>query len=197
MNFYNFNDYQVENGKNYNGANGRKICIYIDGDMYLVKCSPKKMNSFNGSYSSSVYSEYISCHIIESIGLDVQKTILGTWKDVKTGKEYDAVGCKDFAGFDNIVYDFGTIKNGYVDSNGYGTELSEVLDIIEQQDKVDPVKLKEFFWDMFIADALVGNFDRHNGNWALLYNLNDKSYKIAPIFDCGSCLYPQPNAHVR
>lgn len=44
---------------------------------------------------------------------------------------------------------------------------------------------------MFIADALVGNFDRHNGNWGFLINEELKQVEIAPIYDCASCLYPQ------
>lgn len=44
---------------------------------------------------------------------------------------------------------------------------------------------------MFIADSLVANFDRHNGNWGFLVNEKLKNIKIAPIYDCGSCLYPQ------
>ena len=44
---------------------------------------------------------------------------------------------------------------------------------------------------MFIADCLVGNFDRHNGNWGFLINEEQKRIEIAPIYDCASCLYPQ------
>ena len=44
---------------------------------------------------------------------------------------------------------------------------------------------------MFIADTLVGNFDRHNGNWGFLINEVLKEVEIAPIYDCASCLYPQ------
>ena len=44
---------------------------------------------------------------------------------------------------------------------------------------------------MFIADTLVGNFDRHNGNWGFLINERLKEVEIAPIYDCASCLYPQ------
>ena len=46
---------------------------------------------------------------------------------------------------------------------------------------------------MFIADCLVGNFDRHNGNWGFLINESLKKIGIAPIYDCASCLYPQIN----
>ena len=44
---------------------------------------------------------------------------------------------------------------------------------------------------MFIADTLVGNFDRHNGNWGFLINERLKEVEIAPIYNCASCLYPQ------
>ena len=48
---------------------------------------------------------------------------------------------------------------------------------------------------MFIADALLGNFDRHNGNWGILVDEESQTAEIAPVYDCGSCLYPQLGAH--
>ncbi len=75
--------------------------------------------------------------------------------------------------------------------NGYGTELTEVIETIENQLIYDVKELKEFFWNMFIADSFVGNFDRHNGNWGFLINESLKKIEIAPIYDCASCLYPQ------
>lgn len=44
---------------------------------------------------------------------------------------------------------------------------------------------------MFIVDALLGSFDRHNGNWGVLVDEERQTAEIAPIYDCGSCLYPQ------
>ena len=44
---------------------------------------------------------------------------------------------------------------------------------------------------MFVIDALLGNFDRHNGNWGFLYDEITGETTIAPVFDCGSCLLPQ------
>ena len=49
---------------------------------------------------------------------------------------------------------------------------------------------------MFIADALLGNFDRHNGNWGFLYDDAKGEAEIAPVFDCGSCLLPQADDKV-
>lgn len=44
---------------------------------------------------------------------------------------------------------------------------------------------------MFIADAFLGNFDRHNGNWGFLVDEEKQQAELAPVYDCGSCLYPQ------
>lgn len=49
---------------------------------------------------------------------------------------------------------------------------------------------------MFIIDALLGNFDRHNGNWGFLYLPTNDASEIAPVFDCGSCLLPQADEKV-
>lgn len=43
---------------------------------------------------------------------------------------------------------------------------------------------------MFVVDAYLGNFDRHNGNWGILVNELTHSARLASVFDCGSCLYP-------
>lgn len=47
------------------------------------------------------------------------------------------------------------------------------------------------FWDMFIVDALIGNFDRHGGNWGFIKK--DNQYRVAPVYDNGSSLYPKLN----
>ena len=46
------------------------------------------------------------------------------------------------------------------------------------------------FWNMFIIDSLIGNTDRHNGNWGFLLNTKTKQIIFSPIYDCGSCLNP-------
>ena len=43
---------------------------------------------------------------------------------------------------------------------------------------------------MFVIDAFLGNFDRHNGNWGFLIDNIKEQVTIAPIYDCASCLYP-------
>ena len=54
-----------------------------------------------------------------------------------------------------------------------------------------PAELEKFFWKMFIGDALLGNDGRYNKDWGFLINYSMDEVKIAPVFDCGACLYPQ------
>ncbi|MEI3465215.1 MAG: hypothetical protein V8R07_04860 [Bacteroides fragilis] len=75
-----------------------------------------------------------------------------------------------------------------------GTELDDILFSIHEQTAIDPKELEERFWDMFIVDALIGNWDRRNGNWGFLYDTAQDTVTLAPVFDCGSCLYPQLDA---
>lgn len=123
--------------------------------------------------------------------MPVQETLLGLYR--KGEKEKIVVACRDFTSPGIVLQDFASLKNTIIDSshNGYGTELSEVLSTIEEQQALDPVLLLERFWDMFIVDALIGNWDRHNGNWGFLYDTQTDQMMLAPVYDCGSCLYPQ------
>ena len=54
---------------------------------------------------------------------------------------------------------------------------------------IDNTKIIKSFRDMFVADALIGNPDRHLDNWGLLYNIKTNSYIFSPIYDCESCLH--------
>lgn len=181
--------------KGYGGGNGNKIAVKYNGKKHMLKFNSK--NDANTAYINSSASEYLACHIFESLGFEVQKTYLGIYtstnSDTEAVKIYDVVACEDFNQNGYELTEFAALKNTCISSskNGYGIELDSVLDAIDEQKFIDPVILKEFFWDMFIADAFVGNFDRHNGNWGILVNEDKQETKLAPVYDCGSCLYPQ------
>lgn len=52
----------------------------------------------------------------------------------------------------------------------------------------DKESFKAQFWDMFVADSLIGNSDRHLDNWGFLVKGNH--IRFAPVYDCGSALTP-------
>ena len=179
-------------GRAYNGANGKKIAVEYDGERYMLKFPPsgnKKPTEL--SYTNSSISEHIASSIFNMIGVKAQKTLLGTFN--VNGKVKIVCACKDFTDKNKTLYDFCSIKNTVIDSehNGTGTELADVLETIEKQQFVNPKELLEYFWNVFVIDALLGNFDRHNGNWGFLFNEETQTAEIAPVFDCGSCLLPQ------
>ena len=182
--------------KTYAGANGNKISVIYEGEQYMLNFPPQAKLNKGTSYSNSCFSEYLGCQIYESIGIPVQKTLMGVYT-VK-GKQKIVVACGDFTEPGVSLQDFASLKNRMIDSErqGYGTELIDILQTIDEQTLVDRDSLLERFWDMFIVDAFIGNWDRHNGNWGFLYDDRTDEMTLAPVYDCGSCLYPQADKKI-
>ena len=183
-------------GRAYNGANGKKLAVEWRGSCWILKFPPSAAERPNDlSYSNSCFSEHLASSIFRMLGIRTQETVLGTFSN---GRRHVVCACRDFTDGSHILHDFCSIKNTVLDSesNGTGTELSSVLETIDGQRFVDPVELRRFFWDMFVADAFLGNFDRHNGNWGFLVDRATGLAEIAPVFDCGSCLLPQADERI-
>lgn len=192
-----FSECRIILGKAYNGANGKKIAIEYEGHPYMVKFPPSGENKPTAlSYTNSCISEHIASSIFNILGVKAQETMLGTFK---VGAKTKVVcACRDFTEGGLRLFDFCSIKNTILDSDsgGSGTELTDVIDTIEKQKYIAPERLKEHFGNMFVSDALLGNFDRHNGNWGFLFDDQTDTAKIAPIYDCGSCLLPQADEKI-
>lgn len=192
-----FTSCRVVPGRAYNGANGKKIAVEYDGILYMLKFPPSGKNKPTGlSYTNSCFSEHIASSIFNLIGVKAHETMLGTFK--VGGKEKIVCACKDFTADGKRFFDFCSIKNTILesDSNGTGTELEDILDTIGKQQYVSPEVLERHFWDVFVVDALLGNFDRHNGNWGFLFDESTGESSLAPIYDCGSCLLPQADEKI-
>lgn len=185
-----------ESKKAFNGGNGNKKSIIYNGIKYMLKFPSESKGNLNISYTNGCFSEYLGSHIFSLIGFNSQKTVLGQYKI--NNKDKIVVACEDFAIDGYVLQDFGSIKNQVITSSGsgYGTNLEDVLDAISKQNVIDSNFLLQYYWDMFIVDALLGNWDRHNGNWGFLYNQETDDIKLAPIFDCGSSLYPQADESI-
>lgn len=183
--------------KAYSGANGKKIAIEYEGKQYMLKFPPSgKEKSTELSYTNSCFSEHIGSSIFNMLGVKTQETLLGSF--TVNGKKKIVCACRDFTVSGKQLYDFCAIKNTVIDSEhgGTGTELEDITDTIAGQEFVDPKILSDHFWDMFIVDAFLGNFDRHNGNWGFLVDTATQETSVAPIYDCGSCLLPQADEKI-
>ena len=192
MDLIDFSDCERNDYRAYGGASGGKISVTYEGRAWMLKFPPKPGPISDLSYINSCLTEYIACHVFESMGFEAQETLLGTFTDSE-GNTRRVVACKDFADKDRRLIEFAHLKNTCLNSgtDGYNTELDSILRAIDEQRMILPDRLRTFFWRQFVGDALLANFDRHNGNWGVLVNERIRHADVAPVYDCGSCLFPQ------
>ena len=172
----------------YRGSEKKKTLIY-DNKKYLVKFpDPIREKNKNISYINNAFSEYVGSNIFKIVGFKTQNTILGTY--TYNGKEKIVCACEDFTDENHILYEFEKLALSANPDKKIETELEDIIGVIEETKIETKDNIKEKFWDMFIIDSLIGNTDRHNGNWGILVNVRSNMAEFAPIYDCGSCLNP-------
>lgn len=172
----------------YRGSEKKKTLIYND-HRYLVKFpDPIREKNKDISYINNAFSEYVGSNIFSIIGLNSQHTVLGTYLYKETKKVVCA--CEDFTSDNITLCEFERLVLSTNLDKKIGTELEDLMSIIEECDMIDTLSTKNNFWNMFVIDALIGNTDRHNGNWGFLFNNETQEVTFAPIYDCGSCLNP-------
>ena len=168
---------KYRNNKSYNGVT-KKFGITINDIDYIVKF--KKGNDL------SVYTEYIASTFINQTYIPCQEVKLGIYKN-------ELVDCiKDFT-HGKELHSFKDTKQSSEATDLTDKEYTyyDVIYLIEkhlkmsEDNKVDAISK---FWDMFICDAILGNRDRHWGNWGYLQINN--SYVFSPLYDNGSSLFP-------
>ncbi len=170
----------------YKGSEKKKTLIYND-KKYLVKFpDPIREKNKNISYINNAFSEYLGSNIFKLAGFKTQNTLLGTY--VYNKREKIVCACEDFTNENNILYEFENIAISTNPDKKIETELIDILNVIEESNSINTKETKEKFWDMFVVDSLIGNTDRHNGNWGFILDTKTKKITFAPIYDCGSCL---------
>lgn len=190
---------EIDLTANYGGSDQKRGIIYRN-ERYMLKMADRitdnNRNSLNSSYSNSVYSENICCEILKGLSFDVQETLLGFVTD-KNGDNKPVVACKNFVPDGYSLVDFRAIEDALLIDRKAG-KIPRITDIYEIMKGENAYFSKETgaialqkYWDTFILDAMLGNFDRHANNWAYFIKNDGTELKFAPIYDCGSCLYPQ------
>lgn len=177
-----YSDYP-DAGRFYSGAE-RKKSILIDGNAYLVKF---QKNSREGLRFNHV-SEFLGSHIFSMLGLETQETHLGKYK------EENVVVIKDFLGDDEVFVPFNGVGDSSLeqDKEKYQYSYDDIIEMLKDNVKLTNIdETIDLFWDMFVVDALIANFDRHGSNWGFIKKNNE--YRLSPIFDNGSSLFPQLN----
>lgn len=167
----------------YSGAE-RKKSILINEKPYLVKF---QKNSREGLRFNHI-SEYLGSHIFTLLGIETQETFLGTYKSE------NVVAIQDFLGEDEVFVPFNGVRDSSLeqDKEKYQYSYEDIIEMLQDNVKLTDVEQTiDLFWDMFIIDALIANFDRHGSNWGFIKK--DNKYRLSPIFDNGSSLFPQLN----
>lgn len=182
-----FNQYREMPNK-YLGSD-RKKTLLINGEKYLLKFpDPVRNKKHVLSYINNAVSEYLGCRIYESIGIPVQETILGVYRE-KNGKTKIACACKDFCHNEFELYEVKALSLADTESEKDAKgDIFDTLSVIRGL----PIgeELEKHFWNMFVVDSLICNTDRHEGNWGVLIQNESNDMSIAPVYDCGSSLAP-------
>lgn len=177
---YDFSNCRISNV--HYGGSEKKLGIIFNNEKYMLKF--QKKSPFGSRFNH--ISEYLGSHIFEQLGFDVHKTILGLYK----GNE--VVACKDFVGESELFVPFNDVGESTIDTdiNAHQYSYEEIIKLINSNKKLTNVdECLSSFFEIFIVDALIGNFDRHGSNWGFIKENN--KYRLAPVFDNGSSLYPQ------
>lgn len=167
-------------GKAYGGSE-KKLGIIFNKEKYMLKF--QKKTPFGFRYNT--VSEYIGSHVYQMLGFNVQLTYLGTFKND------NVVACRDFVIGNFQFVPFNDVGESTIDTNKekYQYSYEDILELLNTNKKLTNVnETITSFFEMYIVDALLGNFDRHGGNWGFLKK--DNKYYLAPVFDNGSCLFP-------
>lgn len=172
-----------DGGRFYSGAE-RKKSIIINGNPYLVKF---QKNSREGLRYNHI-SEFLGSHIFSFLGMEAQETQLGLY-----GGE-NVVVIKDFLDEDEVFVPFNGVGDSSLeqDREKYQYSYEDIIKMLKENVKLTDVEqTMNQFWDMFVVDALIANFDRHGSNWGFIKKNN--KYRLSPVFDNGSSLFPQLN----
>lgn len=178
--YFDFSNYPLSNIRY--GGSERKLGILINGEPYMLKF--QKITQF-GKRNNHL-SEYLGSHIFELLGFNVHQTYLGSYKNEAV------VACKDFVcdGYEFVPFNDVGESTIETDKEKYQYSYNDIILLLEKNKKITSIEeTVSIFFDMFIVDALIGNFDRHGANWGFLKK--DNEYSLAPIFDNGSSLFPQ------
>ncbi len=182
-----FSKYKIDDNVFYSGVE-RKNQITINGNRYIVKY--QKNSEIELIYNH--VSEYLGGHVFELLGIAVQDTELGIYNGE------NIVLIRNFLDDGEILVHFNDVGESSLeeDKEMYQYSYEDIQKmLIDNKKSTNVTETVERFWDMFIVDALNGNFDRHGGNWGFIKK--DNKYRIAPVYDNGSSMYPKQNTDER
>lgn len=182
MEFFDFTNCKLS--KKFYGGSEKKIGIVFGDSLFMLKFQKKTPFGLR----NNIISEYLGSHIYQMLGFTCHDTFLGIYKGE------NVVACKDFMTNGYQFVPFNDVGESTIeeDKEEYQYTYDDIIELLQANKKLTNVeKTVSSFFEMYIVDALIGNFDRHGANWGFLKK--DNQYSLAPVFDNGSCLFPNLN----
>lgn len=179
MEFFDFTNCKLS--KKFYGGSEKKIGIVFGDSLFMLKFQKKTPFGLR----NNTISEYLGSHIYQMLGFTCHDTFLGIYKGE------NVVACKDFMTNGYQFVPFNDVGESTIeeDKEEYQYTYDDIIELLQANKKLTNVeKTVSSFFEMYIVDALIGNFDRHGANWGFLKK--DNQYSLAPVFDNGSCLFP-------
>lgn len=182
MEFFDFTNCKLS--KKFYGGSEKKIGIVFGDSLFILKFQKKTPFGLR----HNIISEYLGSHIYQMLGFTCHDTFLGIYKGE------NVVACKDFMTNGYQFVPFNDVGESTIeeDKEEYQYTYDDIVELLQANKKLTNVEeTVSSFFEMYIVDALIGNFDRHGANWGFLKK--DNQYSLAPVFDNGSCLFPNLN----
>lgn len=182
MEFFDFTNCKLS--KKFYGGSEKKIGIVFGDSLFMLKFQKKTPFGIR----NNTISEYLGSHIYQMLGFTCHDTFLGIYKGE------NVVACKDFMTNGYQFVPFNDVGESTIeeDKDEYQYTYDDIIELLQANKKLTNVEeTVSSFFEMYIVDALIGNFDRHGANWGFLKK--DNQYSLAPVFDNGSCLFPNLN----
>ncbi|MDI9357357.1 MAG: HipA domain-containing protein [Phycisphaerales bacterium] len=178
------------------GTRAKKILQDANGKQFYLKYSAKTLSKDNKPekyYRYEFYNEIIAYQLGKSLGLDILRYDIALFDN--------ELGC--ISPNMTVIDDTNLIEVGKFmiainqDFEPDKTETRKQYTfqlLMETLQKFELEKFNNFFFETLLFDAVIGNTDRHQENWAFIGKPNTafvhdpNYYKTAPIYDNGSSL---------
>lgn len=167
---------EMHNFMSYNGSED-KCGVTIEGINYVLKRRKKDW--------ANVYCEYVASNVINALGGCAHNTKLA----VENGEV--VVLCEDFTSVHGPLRTLKMVSESSIetDRDNHDYYFDDVMYVLDNLRDCDTEEVKRKFIEMYVFDSLLGNPDRHQGNWGICAKGSHKHF--SPIFDNGACLLPR------
>lgn len=191
---WNFSSDFLQGTRHPKGLQDKHILINPqDNKKYFFKDTwRKRENNYQEEIKHQFWCEYIATKIGESMGLNVPKCYIAISESDQTdfavgvlSEWYLRPSEQEISGKDILSGKIEGYIEAYLGDSQNNNELYTLENILKCTKDIDSNHL-EFWFKLFLYDALIGNTDRHDENWGIIQTSSET--RLTPIYDNGVSL---------